>query len=274
VVFQLTPQVENVLHSFTGGYDGFGPGGGVAFDATGNILGTTPDGGASASGVVYEVSRARRHWRERIIHAFTGGNDGGTGSLGLLLYASGNFYGVTETGGANKWGTVYRLAPASRGQWNFKTLYAFKGMPDAASPYGGLIADASGNLYGTTYFGGANGLGSVFELRRGAKGKYRDRVLYSFKSGSDGNSPTSTLVFGRRGDLYGTTSAGGGSCGCGTIFKVNPTTGKEAVVHVFNGGNDGAYPYYGLTKGGNDTFYGTTVQGGNSSQGTVFEFKP
>ncbi|HZY97106.1 MAG TPA: choice-of-anchor tandem repeat GloVer-containing protein [Candidatus Cybelea sp.] len=272
LVYQLTPTTENVLHSFTGGTDGFGPGGAVVFDTKGNLFGTTPDGGASSHGVVYEIPR---NGQEKVIHAFTGGNDGGTGSLGALLYVSGNLYGVTETGGKHMWGTVYRLSPGGGGLWNLKTLYTFKGPPDAGGPYGGLIADASGKLYGTTYYGGANSLGTVFAISRGVKGKYREHVLYSFKSGNDGNSSTSTLVFGAPGVLYGTTSMGGGSCNCGTIFKVDATTGKEAVLHAFAGGADGAFSYYGLTKGANGKFYGTTVQGGgNANQGTVFEFTP
>ena len=88
------------------------------------------------------------------------------GSLGLLLLdSSGNLYGVTELGGKNSAGIVYKLAPGMGGTWNFTTLYAFKGQPDAAFPYGGLIADSSGGLYGTTYFGGTNGTGAVFQVR-------------------------------------------------------------------------------------------------------------
>jgi uncharacterized repeat protein (TIGR03803 family) len=275
VVFQLTPTAENVLHSFTGGSDGFGPGGGVVLDKKGRLYGTTPDGGADSEGVVYELSPAAHTWRERIVHAFTGGKDGGVGSLGLLLLdASGNLYGDTELGGAHSAGTAFELAPSSKKKWNLTTLYAFKGMPDAGSPYGGLIADASGNLYGTTYYGGTTGLGTVFELSAKARGRYRERVLYSFKGGSDGSSPTSTLVLGASRELYGTTSAGGGSCDCGTIFSVDAKSGKEKVLHSFGGTGDGAYPYYGMTQDASGNFYGTTVAGGSSNQGTVFEFTP
>jgi uncharacterized repeat protein (TIGR03803 family) len=275
VVFQVRRTTEKVLHSFTSGNDGFGPGGAVIADPTGNLYGTTPDGGAHSAGVVYEVSRGGRQPQEHVIHTFTGGKDGSTGSLGLLLRdSSGNLYGVTELGGAHAGGTVFELSPTSKPKWRLTTLYAFKGTPDAASPYGGLIADPSGNLYGTTYFGGKNGLGAVFELVHNARGTYRERVLYSFHGGRDGSSPTSTLVFGSSGDLYGTTSAGGGTCGCGTIFSVNPASGKETVLHRFGSGSDGAYPYYGLTAGANGTFYGSTVAGGNFNQGAIFGFTP
>ncbi len=275
VAFQLNSTVETVLHDFTGNNDGFGPGGGVVLDPAGNMYGTTPDGGAHSEGTVYTLSRSGGQWHEDVLHAFTGGNDGGVGSLGLLLLdKTGSLYGVTEVGGAHGAGTVFKLSPTSNKHWRFKTLYAFKGMPDAASPYGGLVADASGNLYGTTYYGGAKGLGSVFELiARGGTG-YRERVLYSFQGGGDGSSSTSTLVFGGSGDLYGTTSAGGGTCDCGTIFKVNAKSGKETVLHDFGGGSDGAYSYYGLTKGAGGKLFGTTVAGGSFNQGTVFEFAP
>ncbi len=135
-----------------------------------------------------------------------------------------------------------------------------------------MIADASGNLYGATYYGGVNGQGVVFELRRQARGTYVESVLYSFKGGSDGSAPTSTLVFGAQGELFGTTSMGGGYCNCGTIFKVSVKSGRETVLHDFGNGSDGAFPYYGLTKGASGQFYGTTVQGGASDQGTIFVY--
>jgi uncharacterized repeat protein (TIGR03803 family) len=274
VLFQLTPQTENVLHDFTAGRDGFGPGGGVVFDPSGNIYGMTPDGGSHSEGTIYEVWRAGRKWHEKIIHAFTGGADGGVGSLGLLLRdTAGNLYGVAEIGGAHGAGTVFRLHATSRKRWRLTTLYAFKGQPDSASPYGGLVADPAGDLFGTTYYGGAAGLGSVFELARRSHGPYRERVLYSFQGGSDGSSPTATLIL-QSGELYGTTSAGGGSCGCGTLFEVDARSGDETVLHAFGNGSDGAYPYYGLTLDARGNFYGATVAGGAFGQGSVYEFTP
>jgi uncharacterized repeat protein (TIGR03803 family) len=274
IVFQLTPQTENVLHNFSAGSDGFGPGGGVVFDPSGNLYGMTPDGGAHSQGTIYEVWRAGHQWHEKVIHAFTGGTDGGIGSLGLLLRdAAGNLYGVAEIGGAHGDGTVFKLRVTSRKRWKLTTLYAFTGSLDGDSPYGGLVADAAGDLYGTTYYGGADGQGTVFELAARTHGRYRERVLYSFQGGSDGSSPTATLVF-QNGELYGTTSAGGGSCGCGTIFKVNATSGSESVLHAFGSGSDGAYPYYGLTFDAKGNLYGATVAGGAFGQGTVYEFTP
>jgi uncharacterized repeat protein (TIGR03803 family) len=266
---------ERVLYDFTGGNDGFGPGGGVIYDTTGDVFGTTPDGGAYSQGVVYEIRHNARGYHERVIHAFTGGKDGGVGSLGLLLRDStGNLFGVAEIGGGtHSAGAVYRLSPAGH-KWNFTTLYDFQGAPDASGPYGGLIEDASGNLYGTTYYGGTSGLGTVFELKALADGKYRERVLYSFKGGSDGSSPLSTLLFGAPGQLYGTTTAGGGSCDCGTIFKLDLAAHTETVLHSFGNGVDGASPLYGLTADTSGNMYGATELGGTSGQGTVFKFRP
>ncbi|MGB8520669.1 MAG: choice-of-anchor tandem repeat GloVer-containing protein [Candidatus Tumulicola sp.] len=273
VAFALTPARLNVLYSFTGGNDGFGPGGGLTPDSAGHLYGTAPDGGAFSEGVVYKLARNGTRWHQRVIHAFTGGSDGAIGSLGRLLYESPAFFGVTELGGKRGNGTVFRIQP-SGGQWKLTTLYSFKGTPDAGSPYGGLVADSSGNLYGTTYYGGANGFGAIFKLVRNPNGSYRERVLHSFKGGADGSYSTSTLAFGNSTTLFGTTSSGGGSCDCGTIFKVDAKTGAEAVLHSFGGAGDGAYPYYGMMVDSSGNFYGTTVAGGTQNQGTVFEFTP
>jgi uncharacterized repeat protein (TIGR03803 family) len=275
VAYQLTGQRESVMHDFGSGSDGFGPGGPIAFDSAGHAYGTTPDGGSYSQGIVYELSSSRRVWHEKVLHAFTGGADGGVGSLGpLLLDKGGQVYGVTEEGGAHGAGTVFELSQKSKKSWKLTTLYAFKGTPDAGSPYGGLTADASGDLFGTTYYGGTSGYGSVFELVRQGKTKYAERILYSFKGGNDGSSSTSTLLLSASNELFGTTSAGGGTCDCGTIFEVNAKTGKERVLHGFGNGNDGQYPYYGLAQDASGKLYGTTVAGGALGQGAVFEFTP
>jgi uncharacterized repeat protein (TIGR03803 family) len=278
VVFELSNSggswSESVLYNFTGGNDGSGPGGGVVFDKAGNLYGTTPDGGQFSEGVVYELSLQGNAWEQTVIHAFTGGNDGGVGSLGLLLLAGGDFYGVSEAGGAHGAGTVFQLAPGSGGTWQFTTVYAFPGAPNAGFPYGGLIADGKNNLYGTTYYGGTDGVGTVFELDGRLK---QGRVLYSFKEGTDGGYPTSTLVFDAAGNLYGTTSMGGfPACDCGTVFELSPASGgwKEAVLHAFREKPDGGYPYYGLTSDASGNLFSTTASGGNNEAGIVFEFTP
>jgi len=283
VVYQLTKSgdtwSETVLYNFTGGDDGFGPGGAVVFDKQGNLYGTTPDGGAYAEGVVYQLAPNQQQWKQTVIHAFTGGDDGAVGSLGpLLLDATEGLSGVTELGGAYGAGAAFRLS-ASGDTWSYTILYAFQGQPDAGFPYGGLIADSHGRLYGTTYFGGTSGLGSVFEIGAGAtvRTPWKESVLYSFQGDTDASFPTSTLVFDGAGNLYGTSSTGGNpSCDCGTIFKLAPSPGgwNESVLHSFGGSGDGASPNYGLTPDGKGNYFGVTPVGGTSGQGVVFQMTP
>jgi uncharacterized repeat protein (TIGR03803 family) len=282
VIFELTPSgngwTETTLYSFKGLNDGFGPGGGLVFDSAGNLYGTTPDGGAHSNGVVFELSPGAHRWHYKVIHTFTGGKDGAVGSLGnLLLDAAGNLYGATELGGSNGWGAVYELSPSARGPWKTTVLYDFKGMPDAANPYGGLIFDKAGSLYGTTYFGGTAGMGTVFQLTLGPNGKWQENVLYSFQGGTDGSFPTSTPALSAAGNVYGTTSTGGRpSCDCGTVFKLSLTGGSwnEKIVHYFGVGRDGYSPTYGLTFDSAGNLYGSTPFGGSSGQGTVFLITP
>jgi len=266
------------LYNFTGLNDGFGPGGAVIMDKDGNLYGTTPDGGKFGEGVIYELSPTNKgEWSLKVLHAFSGGKDGGVGSLGPLTFDSaGNIFGVTEVGGIHGAGTAFRLT-SSAGKWRFSTIYAFKGMPSAAYPYGGLTPDKSGNLYGTTYYGGKNGVGSVFQLSQGASGRWNAKILRSFGSGKELNSTTTTLVFDGSGDLWGTTAAGGDpGCDCGGVFELTPGGNKwsETVVHRFKSVPDGAYSYYGLALDSAGNLYGTTVQGGIYNQGAIFRVKP
>ena len=284
VVYELSHSggtwTATVLYSFGDSPDAAGPGAPAVFDRAGNLVGTTPDGGTDGVGAIYELSFSNGHWTETIIHNFTGGDDGAVGSLGrLLLDAAGNLYGVTELGGHYSAGTVFELSPGSGGTWHFTTRYAFQGQPDAAFPYGGLVADTHGNLYGTTYFGGTAGAGTVFRVGPGpVVGGWRDAVLYNFQGAADGGNPTTTLLFNSSGQLYGTTTAGGDpGCSCGVLFVLSPTGSNrwlETVLHTFGTGSDGAFPYYGLTPDGAGHYLGTTAAGGAHSVGIVFELTP
>jgi uncharacterized repeat protein (TIGR03803 family) len=283
VVYKLTHSgntwVQSVIYNFTGGNDGYGPGSGLTFDKHGNLYGMTPTGGVGGQGVIYELKPGQNgSWSLSVIHSFTGGKDGGTGSAGrLLLDGHGNLFGVATTGGANGKGTAFELTPTSTGNWRFKTLYAFKGQPDAGFPYGGLSLDTSGNLYGTTYYDGANNLGAVYELSPKPTGGWKEKVLYSFAGGRDGSSSISNLVIDATGDLFGTTSEGGAGCSCGTIFKLTPGGGgtwTESVVYRFRGTPDAGFAYNGMAVGSAGHFYGATVHGGASNDGTIYRFKP
>ena len=173
-----------------------------------------------------------------MIHTFTGGADGATGSAGRMLLQHGRLYGAATAGGLYGSGVVFELTPTAVGEWDFRALYSFHGQPDGSFPYGALLRAPSGKIYGTTYYGGENGIGAVYELSPGPDdvGEWNGRVIYSFQTGSDGNSPISNLVRDATGNLYGTTSEGG--LGSGTIFKLKPIGGgqwTESVVHTVRG---------------------------------------
>ena len=144
----------------------------------------TPTGGANGLGTIYALHpKSNGDWALRVIHTFTGGSDGSSGSAGKLLLRGGHIYGAATTGGANGSGIVFELRPTRTGEWDFKTIYAFQGAPDGVFPYGALLFDAAGNLYGTTYYGGTNGLGTVYKLSLSGAREWTETVLYSFKAG-------------------------------------------------------------------------------------------
>jgi uncharacterized repeat protein (TIGR03803 family) len=266
---------QSVIYSFTGGSDGSGPGSPVVSDKQGNLFGTTPVGGANGLGTIYELKEQKDGtWKLAVIHTFTGGSDGAGGSAGRLLFDDkGNIFGVATSGGAHGSGTAYQLSPAQHGKWKLKTLYAFRGQPDAGFPYGGMIRDSAGNLFGTTYYDGKNDIGAIYELSQ-AGGKWKERVLHSFAGGSDGKQSISTMVSDAAGNLYGTTIAGGSGCDCGTIFKVAKGSRKVSVMHRFRGAPDGAILYAGMVPDSAGRFYGITLQGGSANIGTIFKFVP
>ncbi len=278
VVYELTNSggtwTQTVIHSFTGA-DGSGPGSRVTLDGRGNVYGMTPTGGADGLGTIYQLHpRSNGRWAFRVIHDFTGGSDGSSGSAGKMVFRGGSLYGAATTGGAG-YGTVFELRPTDTGGWNFRTLYEFQGAPDGSFPYGALLFDQSGHIYGTTYYGGADGLGSIYELTRATGGNWSEQILYGFQAGEDGNSSISNLVFDTAGNLYGTTSEGG--LGSGTIFELAPNgngTWTESLPHLFAGPPDGAFPYAGMVGDGAGMFYGATVHGGTSGEGAIYLFTP
>jgi len=296
MVFELSPAggswTETMLKTFVRGGDGDQPQAGLVLDAHGNLFGTTTSGGFKnpsychtyfgGCGVVFELTRTKRGWwRYSLLHTFLGGNnyDGAVPQGGLVMDARGNLYGSTQQGGAPGYGTVFEMTPAKKGKWNETVLYAFTGGADGAVPYGPLILDSKGNLYGTTQQGGAYGNGTVFELTP-KNGAWTETILYTFTGGADGGLSISPLVFDNAGNLYGTTVAGGsGSCtgGCGVVFELTPSQGgawTETVLHSFAGPPDGAVSWSGLIFDTQGNLYGMTLVGGLSNQGVVFEVTP
>ncbi|MFL6688673.1 MAG: choice-of-anchor tandem repeat GloVer-containing protein [Alphaproteobacteria bacterium] len=155
-----------------------------------------------------------------------------------------------------------RHAPAS----NLVALYTFQGGSDGARPYGALVRDKAGNLYGTTNEGGgACNCGTVFKLTPDGQ----ETILHAFTAGNDGAHPFAGLVRDSHGNFYGTTPEGGAH-GSGAVFKVS-AKGKESIVYSFSGGADGAQPYGALILGADGSLYGTTQHGGAHNSGTVFK---
>ena len=194
---------------------------GVIMDAAGNIF------GASTS-TVFELSpNGNGGWNPTVIHTFAGAPKDGYGAAGVpVLDHAGNLYGATYSGGTKNYGTVYKLSPITKGkkkgQWNEKILHSFRSSKDGANPSAGVVLDAAGNIYGTTYYGGKSGVGTVFELMApaGTDKYYKEKVLWTF-NGTDGMLPYSPPILDSAGNLYGTANEGG-SYNAGVVFEVTP----------------------------------------------------
>jgi uncharacterized repeat protein (TIGR03803 family) len=293
VVFELSPNgtggwTEKVLHTFQDGQDGFNPFAGLTLDSAGNLYGTTYFGGANCRcGTVFELSpKSDGTWTEKVIHSFNdNGTDGYFPYAGVILDSAGNLYGTTVAGlNAMTGGTVFRLSPGKDGSWKESVLHSFGSYgKHGGQPYGGLIFDSSGNLYGTTLGGGPYHSGAVFELTPNGDGIWPVTVLHSFTGSSrystDGSHPHDSLIFDSAGNLYGTTLDGGNfaNCGggCGVVFELKPNQRggwNETLLHMFNG-TLGFYPFSGVILDGQGNVYGTTFADG-VSPGTVFEVSP
>jgi len=293
---------QTVLHNFTGGTDGGTPFAGVVRDPAGNLFGTTNVGGSSGAGVVYKVDPAGH---ETVLYSFTGGNDGGYPEAGVILDTAGNLYGTTQRGGAAGSGVVFMLDTAGLET----VLYTFAGMPDGSYPEAGVIRDSAGTLYGTTYYGGAWGDGTVYKLDAAghetvlysftgqADGSYpqtalirdsagvlygtcegvvyrvdepgHETVLYTFTGGLDGGNANSGLIRDSEGNLYG-TATNGGAANAGVVYKVD-TSHHETVLHNFTGAPDGSYPWAGVVRDSAGNLYGATQGGGTANLGVVYK---
>ena len=289
-VFSLTPPTtqggawtEAILYSFLGGSDGAIPNyGSLAFGAGGVLYGTTESGGTANVGVVFGLAPPTTQggaWTEAVLHTFTGGTTDGATPFASVIGSAGILYGTTSGGGAFGSGTVYSLTPPPEqgGVWTETVIYSFAGFTDGASPFGGLVADSNGVLYGATTYGGAANDGTVFSLTPGS-GTWTKASLYSFGGGGDANWPASALVLGTDGTLYGSAQAGGAS-GRGAIFSLAPPASQgaawtESVLYSFTGLADGSTPYAGLALTSSGMLYGTTEFGGSKGDGAVFSLTP
>jgi uncharacterized repeat protein (TIGR03803 family) len=303
VVFQLTLSQgrwqETTIDSFPFS-DGGIPQAALIADAAGALYGTTAQGGSYGYGTVFKLTNSVAGWQETTLYNFTTGSPQGPFShsnpSSLIFDTAGNLYGETETGGSSGYGLVFELSPTTSGEWIETTLFNFTGTATGAFPLGGLVFDSSGNLYGTTEEGGLAqngcrfGCGTAFKLTPQLE-SWSETILYNFAGGgTDGALPLGGAIFDQAGNLYGTTSSGGidgaaCSSGCGTVFKLTPSSGgawTESVLYEFAGANgDGGLPVAGLIFDNAGNLYGSTFLGGNFNQicfylgcGTVFELSP
>lgn len=273
IVFKLTPSgTETVLYSFKGNMGG-GPSGfppsSLIIDAAGNLYGTTHFGGGSGNckkgcGTVFKLTP---QGSMTILHAFSGSPaDGSAPMAGLIMDSTGNLYGTTCQGGRHGDGTVFKIAPSGVET----VLQSFFGSPmDGSCPAARLDIDASGDLYGTTWFGGDYGDGTAFKVAPSGV----ESILHSFAGApTDGRGPLARLILDSAGSLYGTTSQGGAR-NDGTVFKISPS-GVETILHSFSGApSDGGDPSASVTFAPNGNLFGTTSGGGAHNWGAVFEIR-
>jgi uncharacterized repeat protein (TIGR03803 family) len=266
VVFRLSRDgKETILYTFAGGNDGAEPTAALIWDAKKeNLYGTTLGGGPSGLGTVFKLSKAGK---ETVLYSFVGGDDGAGPAASLIWDAKHEYlYGTTTGGGAPGYGTVFRINTAGKES----VLYTFQAGQDGAEPVAPLVSDHQGNLYGTTAGGGTPGLGIVFQLTEDGK----ESVLYTFEGGEDGAEPTANLIWDRKQQYLYSTTAGGGTSGVGTVFKLSKT-GKETVLYSFSDtGGDGQEPKGGLVQDADGNFYGTTAGGGAAGLGAIFKVTP
>lgn len=278
--------------------DGAGPRSGMISDAAGNLYGTTEYDGINYFGTVFKLAPgAGGKWTEQVLYSFDpNATDGFYPMAGLTLDGAGNLYGTASQGGNLKafcnegCGVVFQLTPEKNGRWIHKVLHRFN-YTDGNIPFSSLVFDPAGNLYGTTYAGGKNNGGTVFELIPNSNGEWTEKVLYWFchdHTCTDGVNPVGSVLFDSSGNLYGTTQGGGDVCfNCGTVFQLVPgADGKwtHKVLYSFGRGDgeDGTQPDAGLSFDAVGNLYGTTFSGGThgfgcygfGACGTVFELMP
>jgi len=261
----LCPWNLTVLHAFTGGADGGHPQyGDVVFDQAGNLYGTTPSGGDPVCncGVVYELSPSSGGWTQTVLHSFQQSGDGEGAFAGVTFDRAGNIYGTTVGGGASGQyglGTIYKLTPAAGG-WTESILYSFSGEKDGGYPYGGLIIDASGNLYGV------NSSGVVYELSP-ASGGWTFTPLYTFNNVYEGSF--AAPVMDPAGNLYGTLGIANQM-----VFRLNDSGGHWTLTGFTYNGSGTDIPIGNVTLDASGNVYTTASFGGKHVAGYIFEITP
>ena len=285
MVFELAPAsggtwTEKVLYVFEGTSDGGDPLTNLLIDGKGNLYGCVTDGGANNLGGLYKLTPAPGGtWTESLVFSFAEQTGFVPGSQ-IVADTHGNIFLTLQYLGPGLSGTVFELSPQSNGTWSGTVIYAFSGENgDGDQPYGGVILDHGGNVYGTTGYGGAYRSGTVYQLTPNGQGAWTENILYNFMDNQDGGFPESPLTIDGSGNLYGTT-LGGGSNFRGVAFELSQSGGKwsESVLHDFGSGPSDGFLANGMTFGANGVLYGTTLGGGDGCNGTgcgiVFQLTP
>jgi len=294
-VFQLTPPASGTgawtrttVHVFASGdHDaGFPEGTPIPAGASATRFGTTVGGGPANIGALYSLTPPTTpggDWSEALLYSFTG-SEGAKPTNDLVADAKGNLYGVAFIGGANGWGSIFRLSPPKKagGRWTETTLYSFTGGADGRAPDQRLTLDAQGALWGTTASGGPHLLGNIFRLAPPKKAgqPWVFRNAHVFDAAADGQSPHSGLVPDGAGGFYGTTGTGG-AADCGTVYHFQPPArsgqpGVLTTLHAFAGGAGGGFPYGDLLlKDGvlYEQTYGSDSADGLQCNGASVAFK-
>jgi hypothetical protein len=272
---------ESVLYSFTGlGGDAGGPyNGDLLFDSSGNIYGTTEQGGAYGAGAAYKLTPSQGGWSESVIYSFDAEGQQGWAvpQTGLIMDAAGNLYGTTVLDNNYADGVTYQLQPSQSGYIG-NVLRAFHVDNVGYGPQG-LIFDPSGNIIGATAGGGPYGNGIVYKLV--VSDGWSLQNIYSF--GRDQGNVLNRLTMDAAGNLYGTGQACSNGNGC--VFMLTPYNGTYVYTDLydFKGGSDGQYPYGPVAIDASGNLYGTTESGGDQSRcigeftygcGVVWEITP
>ena len=273
-VFELSPAggttwTQTTIYNFQNLADGSFPFGGLVFDAAGNLYGTNTGGGTYNAGVAFKLSPGSGNsWTLTPLYSFGQSNQSVSPSSPLTLDAAGNLYGITLGGGRYFYGSAFKLSNVA-GVWKEQILHSFGGPGDGAQPYGPLVIDAQGNLYGTTSAGGSTTWGIVFELTHQPSGAWTENLLYTFASGG---SPEAGLILDSAHNLYGTTSTGGAH-GAGGVFRLTRVSQNGTLVwkyiqlYSFTAGADGSNPASPLTFDASGNLYGTDAAFATTCQG-------
>jgi len=302
LICAITPMVHaqtfTVIHNFTGGTDGGLPLTGLTVANNGKFYGTAWVGGIQngncslGCGVIFQLVNRGGEWLLTPLYQFKGGLDGANPQGRPIIQPNGTIVGSAENGGGGQCtgfaagcGTIFTLRPSpsasgnALGLWNENVLYRFQGGSDGADPFGDVVLDAAGNIYGTTQTGGFSsncspvgvGCGTAWELSQ-SDGNWTKTMLWGFGDGTDGIEPFDGLHFDQAGNLYGSTYTGGVS-EKGTVFQLTPhgQSWSESIVYSFTGNSDGGLLHSGIYVDASGNLFGATTDGGSGVGGTVFE---